>query len=173
MALKKYPELKDIIIFGSFVRGKTKPGDVDMGLLIPKYKTKSGVIGKIIMEFDAFKGIDTEVIDSEMVYMDPLFWRIAKDGFSIKYSKFISKATQTESMTIFEYSLKDLTKTQKVQFNRALHNVLQDKNVHLVKAGSLWVPSMFSEQFQELADSWQLRKKTKRVDAVFLGKASI
>ena len=68
------------------------------------------------------------------------------------YNKWIAKAAQTEPMTIFEYSLKDLTKTKKVQFNRALHNVLQEKNIHLVKAGSLWVPTSLSEKFQDLVD---------------------
>lgn len=172
-ALKKYPELKDIIIFGSFVRGKAKPGDIDIGLIIAKYKVKSGIIGKIIMEFDAFEGIDIEVIDSEMIYMDPLFWRIASEGFSIKNDKFIAKAAQTEPMAIFEYSLKDLTKTKKVQFNRAVHNVLKDKKIHLVKTGSVWVPLSASEKFNELIGSWKLKKKTKRVDALFLGRASI
>lgn len=125
------------------------------------------------MEFDVFKNIDIEVIDTEMIYMDALFWRIAREGFSIKYDAWVAKSTQTEPMTIFEYSLKDLPKTKKVMFNRALHNVLQEKNIHLVKAGSLWVPSTLSEKFQDLIDAWQLKKKTKKFDAVFLGKAFI
>src|SRR3989344_4766050 len=142
-ALKKYPELKDIIVFGSSVKGKADPKDIDL-----------------------------EVIDSESIYMDPLFWRIAKEGFSIKHNKFISASAQAKAMTIFEYSLKDLTKIQKVQFNRAVHNVLEGKESHLVKGGALFIPSSKSRQFESLLEHWKLKNSTKKVDTIFLEKAA-
>ena len=171
--LKKYPELIDIILFGSFVKGKTNPQDIDIALILPKYKIKSGIIGKISMEFDNFKNIDIEGIDSEMIYMDPLFWRIAREGFSIKNNIFIAKSAQTKPVTIFEYSLNKLSKTQKVQFNRAIHNIFEKDYIHLVKSGSIFLPSSESEKFNELINSWNLNKKTRKTDAVFLGRAFI
>jgi len=172
-ALKKYPELKDIIVFGSSVKGKAEPKDIDLAIMMPKYAAKPGAIGKIIMEFDKIKDIDIEVIDSESIYMDPLFWRIAKEGFSIKHNKFISASAQAKAMTIFEYSLKDLTKIQKVQFNRAVHNVLEGKESHLVKGGALFIPSSKSGQFESLLEHWKLKNSTKKVDTIFLEKAAI
>ena len=37
--LRKYPELKDVVIFGSFVKGKTKPEDI---IWIEHYPERDG-----------------------------------------------------------------------------------------------------------------------------------
>jgi len=166
--LKNYEELKDIIIFGSFIRKKNNPKDIDLALIIPKYNVKSGTIGKITKEFDVFKKIDIEVIDPENIYLDPLFWRIAREGFSVKHNKSISKSAQIKPVVFYEYSLKELTKTKKVQFNRAIHNTI---NGNIIKKGSIWVPVSESEKFKELINSWNL--KTKSFEAVFMDKARI
>ena len=166
--LKNYPELKDIIIFGSFIRKKNNPKDIDLALIIQKYKVKSGTIGKITKEFDIFKKIDIEVIDSENIYLDPLFWRIAREGFSVKHNKFISKSAQIKPVVFYEYSLNGLSKTKKVQFNRAIHNTIKG---NIIKKGSIWVPISESEKFKELINSWNL--KTKSFEAVFMDKARI
>jgi len=169
--LKKYPKIEDILIFGSFVRGKAEPKDVDIGIMIDKYGSAAGLIGKIGFEFKAHK-IDIEIIDSRLSHLDPLFWRIAKDGFSIKADKWVRKIIDAKPMTLFGYSLKSLNQTKKVQFNRAVHNMLKETKGIKLGPGMPVVPTSKSESFQELLDSWHL-KKAKRFDVIFMEKVPI
>ena len=168
--LKKYDKLQDVIIFGSYVKGKSRPEDVDIALIMPRYDLGLGYIGKVMREFDdVFGNIDYEVIDPSLIYLDPLFWRIAREGYSVKQGGFVVDAAQLNSMVLYEYSLSSLTKVKKVQFNRAVHNILEKS--HLVKGGLLWVPISESEKFQELVDSWKI--KCRKTEAVFIGKAGL
>jgi predicted nucleotidyltransferase len=153
--LRRYPELIDIIIFGSVARGEKGPKDVDIALLIHR---KDFLKSKAINEL-AKRGYDVEVVDPDEMYKDRLYFSIVSEGFSIKEDGFLNKRTKIRRKVMFKYGLKKLNATQKVYFNRAIRNLKLEQ----VAPGVVMAPFSRVAEIDLLFRHWKLSPETKEI----------
>ncbi len=160
--LHKYKLLEDIIIFGSLVREKAHPKDIDLALLA--HTKDEPQLEKIEEEirnlFPDFK-IDITIITLKELYAHVWLF-IMQEGWSIAQEAFLSALYGIQPTVLYKYSLKMLTPVQKVQFDRGMTKMLQDlKGIRLTRTVVL-VPLQKSEQFEEFLKTWKIEFETQR-----------
>ncbi len=154
--LKKYNQIKDIIIFGSLVKGKYAPKDIDTALVVEKKDIS--LVGEVKTQI---KNLDVELIRPEEIYQTRLGTTLISEGFSIKSNKFLRDKLGLSPMKIYVYEIKNLTQTKKVLFGRGLNNIIKNTKAVKLGAGSIMVPINQSSKFEDFLDTWNLKYKTK------------
>ena len=111
--LKEYKQIQDCIIFGSFVKEKYNPKDMDLALIVDKLDTS--LVGEI-KEFLKINNLDIELIKPEEIYQSRLGLTLISEGFSIKNDRFLREKLGLYPQKIYIYDIKNLKHTQKVLF---------------------------------------------------------
>lgn len=116
-------EIVDVILFGSFVKGKQKPNDLD---LLVVYKSKVN----LDLSYHLRKSLEKLDLKAEIIsktYLD-LFAEdfkaresILTEGYSLISKNFISQGLGFSNLILFNYSLKSLNKSQRMMFYYALY----------------------------------------------------
>ena len=153
--LSEYKPLDDIVLFGSFVKGKLEPKDIDVALLM---KSRADVI-KIK---DDIKSIlinaDIEIVDS--IYSQ-LWAVLIREGFSVRKNKFLFEIYKLEPVVLYKYSLKKLKPVQKVQFTRGIKKMLKDTKGKILSRTVVLVPLSKKIEFDEFLSTWNLFYETQ------------
>ena len=156
--LKKYPNLRDIVVFGSSVKGKQSPKDIDIALIVNK---KDIALTGEIKEHLKNSRLDIEMLLPEEVYQTRLGLSLISEGFSIRTNRFLREFLQIKPAKIYIYELKQLTQTQKVLFGRGLKTILKEINGTKMGSGSVMIPIEKTGKFEDFLDTWNLKYKTK------------
>lgn len=154
----KYKGLTDIFIFGSIVKGNDNPQDIDIALFF-KCDTPKELIASIKKEVRTSinKEVDIELLD---IYSQ-LWLAVIKEGFSINKNKFMSEIYKTKPVVLYNYSLKKLNPTQKVQFTRGLDSIIRlTEGIKLTRSVVL-IPLNNKIKFDEFLESWNMLYETK------------
>lgn len=156
--LKTYKEAKDFIIFGSLVKGKYAPKDIDIALVTDKEDIS--FVGEVKDQLN-IKNLDVEIIKPEEIYQTRLGLALITEGFSIKNNKFLREKLNLFPMKIYTYKIKNLTQTKKVLFGRGLNYIIKDAKAVRLGAGSIMVPIENSNKFEDFLETWNLKYTTK------------
>lgn len=160
----QYPEAEDILLFGSAVRGKTKPNDIDIMIL---FKTK---VNKKA-EYDIRKELEKEysnlsitsktgdsALDSSFDARESVLF----EARSLISGKNIAETYGFASLGLFKYSFKSWNNLKKTKFYHALNGrdgktgVLQMLNCIKLSDGLILSPLDKIEQMKEFLESWQI-----------------
>ena len=160
--LQKYKILEDIIIFGSLVREKPNPKDIDIAVFI--HEKNEAIIEKIekdikdaLTEFE----IDITILTVEDIY-SPLWLSITYEGWSINKEEFFSVLYNIMPSKLYKYSIRMLTPVQKVQFDRGLKAILNDLGGIRMTRTVVLIPLQKSEMFEEFLKTWRIEFETRR-----------
>src|SRR3989344_1947780 len=89
-------EVHDVIIFGSFIKGKTKPEDIDIAIISDREKFKiKGFHISVISINDFFKPVG-------------LINTLLREGYSLIRNKSFSEVYGFKNQCLFNYELSDL-----------------------------------------------------------------
>ncbi|MAG78358.1 hypothetical protein CL616_03265 [archaeon] len=127
--LKKYlneKEVLDIIIFGSAIKGKALPKDIDIA-----------VIGGKKINIPNFH---VSLLNPKDFFVKPpsIIHTLLREGYSIRNKCFLSESFKFKNKVLFKYELKDLTPSLKVK----VVNVLRGKNKEkgrVIEYGGEWL----------------------------------
>lgn len=170
--LKKHEkEIIDIILFGSTIRGKRKPKDIDILIL---FKEKEN----IDLNYELRKSLEKINLKAEIIgktYKNMLSTKflpredILSDGFSLILNKKISQAFGYESFIMFKYSLKGFGASKRMMFYYALVGRRDKKGIiqelHGIKFTNavVLVPLKNSALFEEFLNNWKIKTKKTRI----------
>ena len=156
--LKKYKDnLNDIIIFGSAVKGKKMPKDIDLALIL-KEKDMSK-ISSIKKEIDDNR-VDIEAVTQDSLLKTKLSINILLEGYSIEKKDFLRNMIGLKPIKLFLYDLKGFNRSKKSLFSMALTKNLKNINGKRIAPGAVIIPIDQSGYFNEFLDGWQIRYKT-------------
>ena len=164
--LLKSKELDDIIIIGSFVKGKQNPKDIDLCFVFNSYNDKiiEGAYKKFKVKVHITKTKFNHILE------DPALWKtIIHEGFSIKKMKNVSDILSIKPYLLFEYELKNLNNIQKQTFSHALYgtggreNFLKKNKGSKIGKSSIIVPLEYSEEIRAFLETWKVVYKVRRV----------
>lgn len=173
--LKKYKQdndIFDIVIYGSIVKGKSTPGDLDL-LVIFRNGTLRDRLAKIqqIKKRIRTKGkIDIKSVLLEELFQKEFFARsgIFLEGVSIFDNKPFANKIDFKSSFLFIYNLKDKSHTEKVKFNYILSGRNQRGMVEKLRGkhlapGIIEVPAKNSFEFEEVLKMHKINYRMKGV----------
>jgi predicted nucleotidyltransferase len=104
----------DVILFGSYIKGKESVGDIDILLLTNKAVKKE------------YSGFHLTIISPEELFIKfPLMMNtILKEGYSLKHNKKVSDYFRFSNKVMFSYELSEMNSSTKVK----IVNILRGKN---------------------------------------------
>lgn len=153
----------DLVIYGSFVRGKEDYGDIDILLLWSNIdRDKEYLFRKMLQQFDK----KIEVVSknySELFSGNFLASKsIMTEGYSVLAGKRLSEGLGLKSFVMFIYSLNEKNNSEKTKFYYALNGRGESEGISqkigLTKLGNgrIVCPIESSEYFEEFLKSWRL-----------------
>lgn len=162
---KNKDKVIDILLFGSIVREKEKPKDVDILII---YKTKPD----IELEYNLRKNLEKIYIKAEITsvsYKDlfkPTFLireAFLSEAYSLINKKFISKALGYSNFILFKYNINKFNKSQRMRFYYSLYGrkkedkgILQRTNSYKFSDRIIITPIDKSEAMREYLDNWNI-----------------
>lgn len=156
-------EILDIILFGSSVRNKEKPNDIDILIL---FKDKKNV--DISYEFKKRlqkAGYNADVTDKTYIdLLDGSFKAsegILSEGYSLINNKFLSEGFGYANLTLFKYQLNGLTKSQRMMFYYSLYGrgqkgMLEELGAIKFSDSILFCNVKNTEQMREYLRGWKI-----------------
>jgi len=136
------PEVIDVLFFGSSVRGKAHPGDVDVCVLWNR--EKKHIEGGISKNYE-------ELFMPEFLARED----ILADAISLRLGKKLSEAFGYSSFAGFIYSLRSRDYNERAKFHAAFRKVSEELGMLRFRGFAL-VPVSSSEKFKEFLKYWKV-----------------
>ena len=157
-------EVIDIILFGSVIKGKSKPSDIDL-LIIYKSKDNIDLNYQLKKQLEKYK-LNMQI--TSKIYPDIFKTNfkaresILSEGYSLVNNISISEGLGYSNLKLFKYELKNLNKSERMRFYYALYGrnnaegVLKDLNAKKFSDTIILCPIANSENMTEFFNSWKL-----------------
>lgn len=169
----KKERVLDVIVFGSSVRGKSKPRDIDLCILIKDKDEKRSLdlidsLGGITdsMGLKAHLNILTS---GSFVSGNTLAKTLLNEGFSVKQNRNFASVFGFSSKSLFVYSLKGFSSSKRVKFHYVLKGrygspgILKQVSGKFLGTGSIIVPVEKEDLLREVFDKWEVKYKINKV----------
>lgn len=158
--LRRYKSVYDFIIFGSFVKDKMVPRDLDIAMIV---SSKDPVIvGEVKTAIDKeIKNVHLQLIVYEDFLKSKLPYYILSEGFSVREGRFISKKLNIKRKILYTFDLGGLFQVQKVMFNKGLRSLIASTKSEKVGKGAILVNVSSSGEFEDFFSQWK-RKIIKK-----------
>ena len=172
--VKKNPDVWDICIYGSFVRGKSEIGDIDLAIIMKKptgVEKKLELSQKLKSRLKGKHEFDVKCVDIKD-FLDPSFLAktgIIGEGLLVLKGKRLSEILGFKSYVIFTYTLKNLNNSEKAMFNYSLNGrrgekgLIELRNCEHIGSGVLKVPIEHSEELKEFFEKHKIEYKISKV----------
>lgn len=158
--LRKYDSIYDFIIFGSSVKDRIEPHDLDIAMIAPSAET--AFVGKIKTEIDKeIKKAHIQLINYNDFLKSKLPYYILSEGYSVKEGNFLSSKLKIKRKVLFSFILEGLTQVQKVMFNKGLKSIVLSTKSEKVGKGAVLVPINKSGEFEDFFSQWKRKTKKK------------
>ncbi len=124
----KNKKITDIIVFGSAIKGKTMPRDIDIA-----------VIAEEKIEINV-PGFHTSNITAKDFFVNPpsIVNTILREGYSLRNDKNLSEVLNFNSRLLFSYYLEGLSSSQKVRAVNFLRGKNKEKGI-IEENGGEWL----------------------------------
>lgn len=163
----------DIVLYGSSVRDKEDPNDIDILLIFVNEKFESRL--KLVQEFkdkikNKLKNLDIKSINLEELF-DKNFLAgqgVLIEGISLVHLKPISKSFGFKGYSLFTYSLKNLNNSKKTSFTYSLlgrnkEGILKQTNALQLGKGAIAIPIEKSAIFEDFLKNWKIDYKERKI----------
>lgn len=158
--LRKYSFIHDFIIFGSFVKDKIKPADIDIAAVVSEKKPL--IIGQIKSEIDkSIKNAHLQIISYGDFLQSKLPYHILFEGYSVRQGRFIHEKLHISRKALYTFELSDLPQTKKVMFNKGLKSLVERTNSEKTGKGGVLVPINSAGEFEDFLKLWNRKIKKK------------
>jgi len=163
----------DVILFGSAARAKMKPNDIDLCILIKDDDEKKSIalissLAEITDKSD--KKVQINILNSKAFLSgDSLAKTLLNEGYSIKNEKAFSEKLGYSNKSIFIYSLKKFSNSERVRFHYLLNGrygakgILKETEGEFLGAGVIIIPTKKEDALREVFDAWKVEYKIERI----------
>lgn len=170
--LKKENYLVDVILFGSALKGKVKPGDIDLIALFRDHDPEKieDILYRIRKRGEELKlNLHIEPIVVDQMFNEKVYPLLLHEGFSIRCFDFVHKKLNIQPLVLVTYLLEGKSASDKVRFSYALYGrnkgegLLGKINGRIVGKGSILIPIAHQETIKEFFRQWEVEYQEQRV----------
>lgn len=171
--LAKNKGIFDIVLYGSAVKGKEEPGDIDLLLIFREISLKERA--ETAQNFKEklrtkLKGIDIKTINLHELFESDFLARqaVLVEGYSLVHNMPFCERMGFKGYALFTYNLKGLTQNDKTKFIYALSGRIKEGIASELKAeslgrGAVIVPISNSLRFEAFMQKWNLNYEKKKI----------
>jgi len=171
--LAKNKDIFDIVLYGSAVKGKEEPGDIDLLLIFREISLKERA--ETAQNFkerlaNKLNGIDIKTINLHELFESDFLARqaVLVEGYSLVHNLPFCESMGFRGYALFTYTLKGLAHNDKTRFVYALSGRVKEGIVSELKAeplgrGAVIVPISNSLKFEAFMQKWNLDYKKKNI----------
>jgi len=169
----KSNKVLDVVIFGSYVRGKISPNDIDLCIIIKVGdEAKSMELSDSLAELVEKCGLDAHIsliTSDSFIKGESLVKTLLSEGYSITNDSSISSVMGFEGKSLFTYSLKKFSSSERVKFHYALRGrhgskgVLKEINGRFLGSGAILIPSEKEDILKDVFERWKADYKINHV----------
>jgi len=170
---KKKKNIIDIVLFGSSMRGKMIPRDIDVCIMISDSAEEQSLelmdsLGKICDKEEKKIHI-TMLTASAGIQGNTLIKTLLEEGYSIVHKKDFAQVWGYQRKTLFRYSLKHFSPSQRVRFHYLLNGrygmrgILKEVNGKLMGAGTIEVSTKKEDVLEGILKQWNVPHTLQRV----------
>tara|TARA_Y100000310_G_C20631908_1_gene789111 strand:- start:1040 stop:1597 length:558 start_codon:yes stop_codon:yes gene_type:complete len=169
---KKDTSIFDIVVYGSMVKNKQSPSDVDIAVIFKEGSLKQRLNKiQLLKKKITFEGkVDIKGILWEDLFKEEFFARsgIFLEGISIFDLKPFAQKIDCKGASLFIYNLKNKTHTEKVKFNYILAGRNTKGIISLLEGnhlapGVIQIPMRNSLEFEEILHKQKVTFEKKNV----------
>src|SRR3989344_3115304 len=158
-------EVLDIILFGSTVRGKEKPNDIDLVILF-RNKEDLDVSYKLKKNLDILSlNINIIIKTYDSLFAENFIAResFLSEGYSLLKKRFVAELLGYSSFILFKYELTGFNQSQRMRFQYSLYG--RNKSLGMLKELSLikfsdsilLSPVENSERTKDYLNQWNIK----------------
>lgn len=161
-------DIVDIILFGSAVKEKIQPNDIDIAIIFRKTIEK-----EILRKFQNALGeryhISSLTIDQFFTKPHSLAKTLLFEGVSLTTNKKLSDNFNLKSSTLYKYDLKKEKPSKKVRFvyllkGRAKNKgIIEQFNGNYISNSSFMIPVEKDEEMLEILKEWEIKFYRKKL----------
>jgi len=163
----------DVVLFGSSVRGKVNPNDLDFCIIIKDSDEKRAIyivdaLGKLTDSLK-IKAHISIITSSSFLSGNTLAKTILSEGFSIKKNIKFSSIFGFQNKSLFVYTLKNFSPSKRVKFHYLLKGrygakgILKEVEGKFIGTGSIIVPTEKEDVLKEVFETWGVNYSIERV----------
>lgn len=163
---KNKDDMLDIILFGSSVKGKERPKDIDI-LILFKGRKDIDVSYELKKKLEK-EGFNADVTDKtyKELFEESFKAREAflAEGYSLAYGRFISEGLGYLKFVLFRYELKGFNKSDRMRFYYSLYGrskeqkgILNEMDAIKFSDSVLFCPLENSARMEEYLNSWRIK----------------
>lgn len=169
LASIKTKEIVDIVLFGSAVKGKLMPHDIDICVIFRDkiFPSLTNEIEKRAKKLNLRAHISTLIVDNFFTSPHSLIKAILNEGISLLTGKSIAEQYGLVAYSLYSYSLTGMRASEKVRFVYAVKGRKSERG-YISKIGGEWianscfmVPIEKDDDIIELLKEWKIRYKRK------------
>ena len=153
--LKKYNQIEDIIVFGSAVKGKDMPEDIDIAVIV---KEKDLDLYKELNDRLKPYKVHIELVAS--LLKTRLSLNLLMEGYSIEKKDFLNKILGLKPVKLFVYNLIGFSRSKKALFSMALTKTLKEIKGNRIAPGAVMIPIDKSGYCNEFLEAWKIKYNT-------------
>lgn len=163
----------DVILFGSTMRGKSMPRDIDICIIIKdSFEEKSidlvDSLGKLL-DSSSLKFQISIMTASAFVKGDTLAKTLLTEGYSILRNLSFSYNFGFESKSMFIYNLNNFTQSERVQLHYLMKGrygskgILKEIGGKFIGKGAILVSTEKEDILKEVFEKWEIDYKIERM----------
>jgi len=161
----------DVILFGSVVREKNNPNDIDLCIISEDEKKSLDIIDSLGRLLDSIKVKShiSFITPEEFISGNTLAKTLLNEGYSIKKEKSLSSNWGLENKSLFNYNLKNFSSSKRVRFHYMLNGrygtkgILDEVNGKIIGTGSILIPTDKEDLLKEILNEWKVDFKIMRL----------
>lgn len=164
--LKKEKSLVDVVLFGSAMKSKEKPNDLDVCVLLREknYPESERLVYEVVKLGRAYSiKVHCEPLAVDDLWTEKLFFTLLSEGYSVSQDEIISSSLGYDSGVLFTYSLESKNASDKVRFSYALYGrskeegLLYELGGKSIGRGAFIVSTSKSETVKAFFKQWDVK----------------
>lgn len=165
-------ELADIVVFGSIVRGKSNPNDIDVCLIF-RNKADLNIIKKVQAILGDNYHIISLTVDNFFTNPHSLAKTLLLEGESLITGKKFADVFSLKAKVIYYYDISKEEASKKVRFVYLLrgrvssNGLVKELNGEFISNSAFLIPIENDAKIQEVFNSWKVKYKRIRVMLIY------
>lgn len=161
-------DIVDVVLFGSSVKEKTSPADIDIAVIF-RNTIKRETLKKFQDALDERHHISSLTIDQFFTHPHSLAKTILFEGISLITNKKISDNFNLQPYTLYKYDLKKEKPSKKVRFVYLLKGRAKSKGIieefkgTYVSNSLFMIPMEKDEEMLEILKKWEIKFYRKKI----------
>lgn len=161
--LIKNNEIIDIILFGSFIKGKINYKDIDICIIF-KEKIDLDLIENLNKKFENMH-FSTLILNNLLINPPTLVNTLLREGYSLKNKKYLAELFSFTPKILFKYDLISLNSSKKVRVVNILRGTKKEKGLVEKNKGEWMANQVFTipididNLFEEFFDNFNVKFK--------------